>query len=126
MGATAIEEGLGMYICAKCGNRIVMRDGEPFMCFRCSTMQESDFVYYNEDFCIALSKEHSKLAALKRPSSIKEWSRFYLDWEKSSGLRPQAIQNLAYRGDVLIIARRNLRTTLCKVLDLIAKNKQEE
>ena len=115
-----------MYICKKCGNRISMRDGAPFMCIRCSTMQEYDFVYYTEDFCIDLYKEYLKLKAINSPSSIRAWRRFYLDWEKSSGLRSKAIQNLVYRGMVLIPTRRNLRTTLCRIIESFAKNKQEE
>lgn len=117
-----------MYICAKCGNRITMHEGKPFMCFHCHTMQESDFVYYTEDFCIDLYKEHLKLKALKglsNLSSIREWRRFYLDWEKSSGMRRNTIQLLTYRGSVLIPTRRNLRTALCRVLKLVAENKQD-
>lgn len=90
-----------MYICKKCGNGISMRDGSPFMCFHCHAMQESDFVYYTEDFCVDLYNEYTELVLRMSPQSINEWRILRLEFGKSKGLKPCTVKTLAYYGSVL-------------------------
>lgn len=114
-----------MYICVKCGNRITMREGKPFMCFHCHTMQESDFVYYTEDFCIDLYNEYSEFILRRNPQTVSEWRKLRSEFGESKGLKPHTIKLLTYFGSVLPGARRYVRESVCLMLKCIAENKQD-